>query len=750
MKRSFKEKLRFNSLFIRTFLSLAALTMLISLVFYFLVSHFMYRNIRSGMQEEFQRTAGYEISHLDQRVESIQQRMIQLANENAVVSAAITPGILDKNHNARNIEILSLLRNLQQYNSGIDSVILYESGGDELYTSSGLISTKRESGLQQELDRILEGNHFHYTDRNRFWNVSTRRVGDSLYLCMEFLYSVRHPLSSLIVKLDLPELFAPMKGDSEQNYLVADPEGVLIWASGDPDTTEQLMAAADLSGRDREWSGNHYFRRSDYLDWRYVFQYDFGFAQLSLTQNLVSMLPVLGLLLLVSFLFSIVISASISRPIKSIVDHILLQDQTTTERFQKSKNEVDFLAKEYHYSAEKESHMQNVLREISGEALERTLISVIEETSDEEEVRKIIEHAGAGFKLDSKYCMILAREAEGRDLDTEDFSDFTEMLRKTAEDTLDGTDTAFAVLHLNGDLIFLMGFAGEISSRAIRNRMNSLYKKMLRISENRPFRTLMAVSFVYSGIQSLPMAYKDTSSAVSVRADGGETILKQDGISFDQAKKTKISLLEKNLKEGDLKNAETVFRTLMAEIPEYGGDEEKRSAYGEVIRIFADEEISNKILTDPPGLHDHCMTALDGGDFGELKELADAYGTQILRELDSVNKKRKNRYVAAAKEYIGENYRNSSLSLTDAADALNLNKSYLSTLMNDVLGVGFTDYLNGVRIGKAKELLNETDLPVSEICRQTGFNSDQNFIRVFKKYVGMTPGQYRKQNPGQP
>ena len=64
--------------------------------------------------------------------------------------------------------------------------------------------------------------------------------------------------------------------------------------------------------------------------------------------------------------------------------------------------------------------------------------------------------------------------------------------------------------------------------------------------------------------------------------------------------------------------------------------------------------------------------------------------------------------------------------------------------MNDVLSAGFTDYLNGVRIGKAKELLENTDLTVSEICAQTGFNSDQNFIRVFKKYVGMTPGQYRK------
>ena len=45
-------------------------------------------------------------------------------------------------------------------------------------------------------------------------------------------------------------------------------------------------------------------------------------------------------------------------------------------------------------------------------------------------------------------------------------------------------------------------------------------------------------------------------------------------------------------------------------------------------------------------------------------------------------------------------------------------------------------------------MLDNTGMSVNEICQATGFNSVQNFIRVFKKYVGMTPGQYRKQQDG--
>ncbi len=124
------------------------------------------------------------------------------------------------------------------------------------------------------------------------------------------------------------------------------------------------------------------------------------------------------------------------------------------------------------------------------------------------------------------------------------------------------------------------------------------------------------------------------------------------------------------------------------------------------------------------------------------------YGSQVVAGIDSVNKRRQNRYVAKAKEYIELNFQNSSLSLSETADALDLNKSYLSTLMNEVLETGFTDYLNSVRIAKAREMLDNTGMSVNEICQATGFNSVQNFIRVFKKYVGMTPGQYRKQQDG--
>lgn len=60
------------------------------------------------------------------------------------------------------------------------------------------------------------------------------------------------------------------------------------------------------------------------------------------------------------------------------------------------------------------------------------------------------------------------------------------------------------------------------------------------------------------------------------------------------------------------------------------------------------------------------------------------------------------------------------------------------------MGVNFNDFINSYRIDAAKFLLNNTDKKIEQISNETGFNSQQNFIRVFKKIEGVAPGQYRK------
>lgn len=59
-------------------------------------------------------------------------------------------------------------------------------------------------------------------------------------------------------------------------------------------------------------------------------------------------------------------------------------------------------------------------------------------------------------------------------------------------------------------------------------------------------------------------------------------------------------------------------------------------------------------------------------------------------------------------------------------------------------GEGFSKYLARIRIEKAKALLQDSDLPIAEVCDRVGYNDLKHFTGTFKKITSLNPGQYRK------
>ena len=102
--------------------------------------------------------------------------------------------------------------------------------------------------------------------------------------------------------------------------------------------------------------------------------------------------------------------------------------------------------------------------------------------------------------------------------------------------------------------------------------------------------------------------------------------------------------------------------------------------------------------------------------------------------------------IAKAKEYIRENQAE-DLSLGQVAKAVNTSTFYFCKMFKKVTGINFTDYLSRVRIEKAKNLLLNPNLRVSEIAFEVGFQSLTHFNRVFKRIVGHSPTEYRGQLP---
>jgi AraC-like DNA-binding protein len=102
--------------------------------------------------------------------------------------------------------------------------------------------------------------------------------------------------------------------------------------------------------------------------------------------------------------------------------------------------------------------------------------------------------------------------------------------------------------------------------------------------------------------------------------------------------------------------------------------------------------------------------------------------------------------ITRAKNFIHE-HQGDDLSLGQVAKAVNTSTFYFCKMFKRATGLNFTDYLSRVRIEKAKNLLLNPNLRISEIAYEVGFQSLTHFNRVFKKIVGQSPTEYRHRLP---
>ncbi len=102
--------------------------------------------------------------------------------------------------------------------------------------------------------------------------------------------------------------------------------------------------------------------------------------------------------------------------------------------------------------------------------------------------------------------------------------------------------------------------------------------------------------------------------------------------------------------------------------------------------------------------------------------------------------------ITRAKDFILQ-HQTEDLSLGQVAHAVNTSTFYFCKLFKKATGMSFTHYLSRVRIEKAKNLLLNRNLRVSEIAYEVGFQSLTHFNRVFKKILCQSPTEYRAQLP---
>lgn len=220
---------------------------------------------------------------------------------------------------------------------------------------------------------------------------------------------------------------------------------------------------------------------------------------------------------------------------------------------------------------------------------------------------------------------------------------------------------------------------------------------------------------------------------------------------FRSRMRKEISLLETYLEAG----SETKFFKLMNEVMNEIIMEMRNSnsaSYGIVIELYysfllmfltyinkvgIEQQIHNKVNL-------YKLVKMDACDsLEEIKKQFNILAQYIFEQKKNNQVNSNSKIIACIHEYIDNNM-DGDLSLTNLAQIVHLNPSYLSRLYKQLTGVKLTDYINQVKIKKAKDLLKRSDVKIFEIASKLGYDTPAHFTRFFKKMTGITPQEYRK------
>ncbi len=158
-------------------------------------------------------------------------------------------------------------------------------------------------------------------------------------------------------------------------------------------------------------------------------------------------------------------------------------------------------------------------------------------------------------------------------------------------------------------------------------------------------------------------------------------------------------------------------------------------------------------------VRDYLLKPVSEKDFTELMEkirgilitkkkssMADAWQSSSRESIEAVENDSAmySDKVRAARQYVKDNYADPEMSLGETADHIHVSVPYLSKKFKEETGDSFQNYLQKLRLSKAMGMLKDEEILICEIASSCGYSSQHYFSTAFKKELGMSPADYRK------
>lgn len=161
------------------------------------------------------------------------------------------------------------------------------------------------------------------------------------------------------------------------------------------------------------------------------------------------------------------------------------------------------------------------------------------------------------------------------------------------------------------------------------------------------------------------------------------------------------------------------------------------SIYNTILRVAAEKKISISKIMDKDYID------LDANIMNYSTKAIDEFIKKVINKLSEIGKTNNKFDINEIIIYVDTHY-SEDIYVEKLAEIFNISDNYLSKVFKNSTGVSLHSYLSNLRILKSKKLLVETDLSVIKIGEMVGFSTHSTFFRIFKKFEGVNPTQFRE------
>ncbi len=745
-------------------MSYAALTLLAVVIL--ILSSFLVRKI---VYEQTLKANGVVLNQvgkvMDEMILEIEKMVDTVRINKAVITAARCKGMPNASQRYAFSELSKELRTLTALSNRYEKYYLFFPNEDMIVLPSGIMSSRTYYMAFDLSNKISYPDWIDLISRdsnNHFMSVGT----DSPILT----YINRSSLGfsdtandlSIIIEILPATLFSPASDvDALENTLlqILHKDGFVISThTGDVPAIEyglltERQGVFNLTDQSGRYAVS--YTSSQYWELKYVSITPYQAIQSKLAGTVrVFTGGVLLMILISAALITFFVKKNYD-PVGNLVTMLRAHNPESSGRMQ---NEFHFISETLSSIIDEKEHIAHNLSSQKAYAKDALMTKLLlDEWSDTMPMADLLESCGISFPSDffAVINMIVVYEDSVLHTDArENENDWLKLMhfvvRNVAEEIASREGKGY-ILEMQGCFSLILSFNPQtdmeegrsqlISIKAeIEQFMLSQFNVNLRIAASMPRRGLMGIGAAYKEASRV-LAYKlMMDDRDSVFMDDVKEPAKPSDYFYplemehlllnslkngedEKAQDILTQLFEKNMKQGAASqlNLRCLMFDLVGTVLKANSENDSRGymSTGDPIQKLTDcTSLQEMMLTVRSLYQDACVCSKEKNSFD-------------------------NSLKTRAEQYIQENYHNSELSLGHIADALGFHPTYLSFAFKEQVKTGIVDYLNRIRVEKAVQLFKDADLSINEIALRVGCVNPKTFTRLYKKYTGITPSQYR-------